>query len=77
MAFPTNTELLNRLLTEMKHKKECNIDSFTKDVCEGIYIDRVNSNLGLTEALRAVYALVGQDKQIKKIIENAINEHGI
>lgn len=33
--------------------------------------------LGLVEALRAVYALVGQNKQVRKIIEDAIEEHGI
>ena len=75
--LPSNRALHKRLLAEMRHKQECNNDPFAKDVCEGIYGDRVDSNLGLVEALRAVYALVGQDKQVRKIIEDAIEEHGI
>lgn len=75
--LPSNRALLLRLLAEMKHKQECLDDKYAKDVCDGIYGDRVDSNLGLVEALRAVYALVGQNKQVRKIIEDAIQEHGI
>lgn len=42
-----------------------------------MYIEKLNDNRKLCEALRAVYALVGEDKQIKKIVEDAISEHGI
>jgi len=78
MRLPSNAALLKRLLAEMKHKQECNDDpEYTKAVCEGTYGDRVESNLGLVEALRAVYALVGQNRQVRKIIEDAIEEHGI
>lgn len=75
----SNRELHKRLLSELKklHDKECRGDKYAASVCEGIYCDRVDSNLALTEALRAVYALVGQNKQVRKIIEEAIEEHGI
>ena len=52
-------------------------DKSSADVCEGIYQDRLDDNLALCEALRAVLALAGEDAQIAKIIEDVIEERGI
>lgn len=64
-------------MTKMKHKGECATDSVSRDVCEGMYAERTNDVLALCEALRAVYALAGQNKEIAKIVEDAIREHGL
>ena len=47
------------------------------DVNQGMYADRCDDNLALCEALRAVFALAGEDKQIARIVEEAIREHGL
>ena len=60
-----------------RHVGECATDDISRHVCEGIYKDRCDDNLALCEALRAVYALYGEDKQIGKIVHDAIRQHGI
>jgi hypothetical protein len=61
----------------MKHVGECATDEIARDVCEGMYRDRLNDNLALCEALRAVYALAGENKEIAKLIHDAIRQHGV
>ena len=47
------------------------------DIHGGMYADRCEDNLALCEALRAAFALAGEDKQVEKIINDAIQEHGL
>lgn len=61
----------------MQHTGECATDDISRQVCEDIYRERCDDNLALCEALRAVYALYGEDKQVKKIVHDAIKAHGI
>jgi hypothetical protein len=61
----------------VKHVGECANDEFAQQVCDAIYRDRVDDNLKLCEALRAVYTLCGENKQVEKIVHDAIREHGI
>lgn len=62
---------------QYRHVGECATDEISRQVCEGIYKDRCDDNLALCEALRAVYALYGEDKQVEKIVHDAIRQHGI
>lgn len=48
-----------------------------KNHLETEYSDKCNDVLELCVALRAVYAIAGEDNQVKKIVEDAINEHGV
>lgn len=68
-----NTVLLRQ---RKKHGTECEGDRYAKDVCEGMYAEKCDDVIGLCEALRAVLALVGEDKLVRKIVEEAISEHG-
>jgi len=43
-----------------------------RSVCEGMYGDKEDEKERLKEALRAVYALVGENHQVKKIINDAL-----
>lgn len=45
-------------------------------VAKGMYIARLNDNLELCAALRAVYAIAGEDPQVRKIVEEALQNHG-
>jgi hypothetical protein len=47
------------------------------DINEGMYADRCDNNLALCEALRAVFALAGEDKRVGQIVDEAIREHGL
>lgn len=77
----TSIEVIARTATaddvELVHSGECLSDERTRDVCEGIYIDRLNDNLQLCAALRAVYAIAGEDQQVRKIVEEALEQHGV
>ena len=48
----------------------------SKSVCEGMYADKCNDVTQLCAALRAVYAIAGEDDNVRKIVEDAINSHG-
>jgi hypothetical protein len=72
--------IIGNVQTEQrKHhsNQECLDDKFTADVCTGTYVEKVNDVLGLCEALRAVKTLVGEDETVLKIIDDALEEHGI
>ena len=77
--LPIGTKLYvrQRPAPTFKHVGECATDEISRQVCEDIYKDRCDDNLALCEALRAVYALTGEDKEIKKIVHDAIKQHGI
>jgi len=62
---------------KVKHIGECAHDEIARQVCDGIYQDRVDDNLKLCEALRAVYTLCGENKEVAKIVHDAIRDHGI
>lgn len=61
----------------MKHVGECATDDAAREVCDAIYAERVADNLALCEALRAVYALAGENKEVARIVHDAIAKHGI
>ena len=61
---------------DMQHSGECLTDQASRDVCDGMYVDKCDDVLGLCEALRAVLALAGEDPQVRKIVDDAIAEHG-
>lgn len=58
------------------HDGECRTDARARSVCEGIYLDRLNDNLELCAALRAAYAVAGEDPQVRTIVEEALDQHG-
>lgn len=60
----------------MPHGGECLTDKASMTVCEGMYADKCDDVNGLCEALRAVLALAGEDPNVRKIVEDAIAEHG-
>lgn len=66
-----------QLLAPMRHVGECATDELSRQVCEGMYQDRCDDNRALCEALRAVYSLCGENKEIAKIVHDAIRKHGI
>lgn len=74
--LPIGTKLYTRKPT-YRHTGECATDDISRQVCEGIFKDRCDDNLALCEALRAVYALTGEDQAVKKIVHDAIRQHGI
>lgn len=59
-----------------KHVGDCASDEASRMVCEGIYIDKVDDCLELVEALRAVRTMAGENPEVVKIIDKAIEEHG-
>ena len=62
---------------EMLHEGECDEDETSRSVCEGLYADKCNDIIGLCAALRAVYAIAGEDPQVRKIVDKAIDEYGL
>ena len=58
-----------------EHMGACETDAVRRSVCERIYLDRLNDNLQLCAALRAVYAIAGEDTQVRKIVEEVLNAH--
>lgn len=71
-------QIINTVLLKQRksHSGECVNDSYSRDVCEGMYQEKCDDVLGLCEALRAVLALAGENKEVRRIVESAINEHG-
>jgi hypothetical protein len=61
----------------IKHVGQCATDPIAEQVCNAIYQERTDDNLGLCEALRAIYALCGEDEQIVKIINDALQDYGV
>ena len=45
-----------------------------RSVCEGMYAAKEDEKRRLKEALRAVYALAGENPEVRKIINEALDE---
>lgn len=45
-----------------------------RSVCEGMYSAKEDEKIRLKEALRAVYAIAGEDPAVRKIINEALDE---
>lgn len=71
-------EIINTVLLRQRkvHGGECEHDSISRSVCEGIFAEKCDDVLGLCEALRAVLALAGESAEIRSIVDKAISEHG-
>lgn len=70
------TDKLDMYFDKVGHDGECKTDPIAASVCEGMYVDKCNDINNLCAALRAVYAIAGEDPEVRKIVEDAINEHG-
>lgn len=57
------------------HDGECKTNPAARQVCDAMYAEKCDAVLGLVEALYAVKALAGEDRQIAKIVDDAIAEH--
>lgn len=68
-----NTVLLKQRKT---HTGDCAHYSYSRDVCEGMYQEKCDDVIGLCEALRAVLALAGENAEVRKVVHDAISEHG-
>lgn len=70
--------IINTVLLKQRrhHGGECERDRYARDVCEGMYAEKCDDVIGLCEALRAVLALAGEDAEVRRVIEEAIAEHG-
>jgi hypothetical protein len=58
------------------HDDECTNDQYARSVCEGMWADKCDDVIALVEALRAVYALAGESREVKRIVHEAITKHG-
>lgn len=58
------------------HDRECTNDHYARSVCEGMWIDKCDDVNALVEALKAVYALAGQNKEVARIVNDVIAKHG-
>lgn len=76
MQITVEASKVDRETIEFRHDKECKDNEFARSVCEGTYIEKCDDVNELCAALRAVYAIAGEDPQIRRIVEDAINEHG-
>ena len=72
------TQIINTVLLKQRkrHSGECEHDQHSRDVCEGMYAEKCDDVIGLCEALRAVLALAGENKEVRRVIEKAIHDHG-
>lgn len=61
---------------QWRHDGPCASDESSKTVCEGMYLIKCNDVTELCTALRAVYALAGENAEVRKIVEDAIRKHG-
>ena len=60
----------------MKHTRSCAIDKFARDVCEGMYAEKLDHILMLHETLQGVYSLVGENPQIEVLCRDAVLQTG-
>lgn len=71
--------IINTVLLKQRKRHiggECEHDQYARQVCEGMYQEKCDDVIGLCEALRAVLALAGENKEVRRVIEAAITEHG-
>lgn len=52
----------------------CKNDTYAQDVCTGTYQEKVDEVLGLLEALRAIYALTGENNEVRALYENIMRD---
>jgi hypothetical protein len=60
---------------EKEHGSKCQEDRSWMDVCEGTYADKVDECLRLVETIRAIYALAGENPQIKNLVDEALIDY--
>lgn len=58
-----------------EHGPTCSADRSALEVCEGVYADKVDECMGLVETIRAIYALAGENPQIKNLVDEALIEY--
>ena len=75
-CFVAHYQQCNFPYFKWNHKGDCAKDEFAKDVCEGMYLEKCDDNHSLCEALRAVYALAGENSEIERIVNDAIKQYG-
>lgn len=64
-------------MEKCKHDGEyCKNDELAQSVCDGMWIDKCNDVHELCNALNAVYAIAGENPEVRKIVHDAIREHG-
>lgn len=70
-------QIINTVLLKQrkKHTGECEHDTYSRDVCEGMYAEKCDDVIGLCEALRSVLALAGENREVRAIVERVISEH--
>lgn len=71
-------QIINTVLMKQRkrHSGECEHDTYTRDVCEGMWQEKCDDVIGLCEALRAVLALAGENREVRAIVDKAIADHG-
>ena len=71
-------QIINTVLLKQRkrHCGECEHDTYARDVCEGMWQEKCDDVIGLCGALRAVLALTGENREVRAIVEKAIDEHG-
>lgn len=71
--------IINTVLLKQKrpHGADCRADKFAQDVCEGSYGEKVEDVIQLSEALRGVLALAGENREVARVIETALESHGL
>lgn len=58
------------------HDGECTNDLYARSVCEGMWADKCDDVTALVDALRVVYSLAGENRDVKRIVHEAIAKHG-
>ena len=56
------------------HKHQDEKGDAARSVCEGMYSAKEDEKLRLKEALRAVYALAGENPEVRRIVNDALDE---
>lgn len=71
-------QIINAVLLKQRdhHCGECADDRHARDVCDGMWEEKCDDVIALCEALRAVLALAGENKEVRAIVEKAISDHG-
>mgnify|MGYP007127660254 FL=1 len=60
-----------------RHGEACQADESRKAVCDGTYQDKLDSVIDLCETLRAVYALAGENPEVRNLINDALQRNEI
>lgn len=61
----------------MEHSGDCLKDDIARSMCEDRDSERIDAILGLSSALREVYALTGEDPDIERIVNEALSKYDI